>query len=335
MKYRIASNSHVSTYFRNTSVLTSSVGSSEQKKEGTWMNKMTGFMPKAVNLALTVSVMVGVSAFAANTAKDASSVGTAVAAASSNNVNLNDKKISKAEKVIDQKKAEASDKYADEQAKTINKNVPGADVDADDLKEADVKKHGGGFPNPVAWMLKPVTRLQEQSVRLEQEIMKLTGPIGALQPAMLHLDKRMESIEKEMGTTREEISSVRQTMGSISGDIKGMHGDLTELKEPIVQLKQPVIDLKDPVLKLAKPVLGVEARLNNLDNQLNQLKTLLAMILTAIFICAGTIAIGTPLAAIWVWRNRAKIMKMSPAEKAHEDRQLAAVGSQIGNDSTK
>ena len=292
------------------------------------MSILSGYMPWAVNLALTVTVMIGAPAFAANSKDAPEQKPDATVAAASTNVNLNDKKITKAEKAIDHKKAVASDKYADEQAKQINKNIPGAAVDPEDLKESEVKK-GGGFPNPVAWMLKPVTRLQEQSVRLEQEIMKLTGPIGALQPAMLNLDKRMESIEKEMGTTREEISSVRQTMGSISGDIKGMHGDLTDLKAPIVQLKQPVIDLKDPVLRLAKPVLGVESRLNNLDNQLNQLKTLLAMILTAIFICAGTIAIGTPLAAVWVWRNRAKIMKMSPAEKAHEDRQLAAAGSQM------
>jgi hypothetical protein len=276
---------------------------------------------------------------AADTTKAVSTVNT-----TSGEVDLNDSKVTAEEKKLDKKNAAKSDKYVNEQANVANK-VPGVHVDAKDLKETDVHK-SGGFPNPISWMLKPVTRLQEQSVRLEQEIMKLTGPIGSMQPAMLNLDKRMTSVEKQMGSMQGELHKVRGdmdgvtteiqgargSMGEIVTNIKGMRNDLGGIKGPISELREPVVALRGPVLGLAKPLQGVEARLNNLDSQLNQLKLLLSLVLTSIFAAAAIVAIGTPLAAIWVWRNRHKFINMTKAEQAHEDRQLEKVGASIGKE---
>jgi uncharacterized protein YoxC len=239
-------------------------------------------------------------------------------------VNLNDTKLTSAEKKLAEQKTVERDKYVNDQAQAINK-IPGEHVTAEDLKESDVHKKGG-FPNPLGWMLKPVTRLQEQSVKLEQEIMKLTGPIGSLQPSMLRLDKSMSSVQKQMGNMQGQINDVGSQMGSMQSDIRSMRQDLSQLKQPISDLRKPVMDLRDPVLALAKPVEGVEGRLVKVDAELSELKTLLALVLTAIFAAAVIIAIGTPIAAILVWRNRQKFVPATKPEEIHEEQKLAAAG---------
>jgi hypothetical protein len=266
-----------------------------------------------------------------------SASGLCDANSSDQQINLNDNKITAAERKLDQEKAKLSDKYAEEQAEQINK-IPGAHVQASDLKESEVHKKGG-FPNPLGWMLKPVTRLQEQSVRLQQEIMKLTGPIGTLQPAMLRLDKSMSSVQNQMSGMQGKIDNVNSSMSGMRGDIRGMQGDIRSMREdiaklqvPVAELKKPVMDLRDPVISLAKPVHGVEGRLDRLENQLSQLRQLLALILTAIFFAAGLVAFGTPIAAIMIWRNRNKIVPTSKPEDIQEEHKLAAAGSNMGQE---
>jgi len=245
-------------------------------------------------------------------------------------VNLNDNKLTSTEKKLSQAKAIESDKYVNEQAQAINK-IPGANVSPEDLKESEVHKKGG-FPNPLGWMLKPVTRLQEQSVKLEQEIMKLTGPIGSLQPSMLRLDKSMSSVQSQMGSMQGQITDVGSQMGSMQSDIRSMRQDLSQLKTPISDLKKPVMDLREPVLALAKPVEGVESRLVRLDRELADLKTLLTLILTSIFAAAAIIAVGTPVAAILVWRNRQKFVPATKPEEIHEENKLAAAGKMMNRE---
>lgn len=63
--------------------------------------------------------------------------------------------------------------------------------------------------------------------------------------------------------------------------------------------------------------------MSGLEDQLNDLRTLMSLVLTSIFICAGLIAIGTPVAAILIWRNRHKLL---PKPKPEEARQEASIG---------
>lgn len=205
-------------------------------------------------------------------------------------------------------KLQKSDQFAEEQAQAINR-IPGADIKADDLKETKVKKKGLNL-NPFSWLFRPITRLQEQSVRLEQQMMKLTGPIAALQPGMLRLEKRIVSVEGQTG-------KVQDQMALMQTDISAMRKELTEIKEPIMELKAPIEALHDPIKRIEKPITGV-------NKDLNELKALLSLVLTSIYIAAVVIAIGTPLAAILVWRNKHKIFK--PAKPDEDDEEEAVRG---------
>ncbi len=223
-----------------------------------------------------------------------------------------DNKITRAEKEHFNQVAQQSDQYTPKQAEVLNK-IPGVDITADDLKERDKK----GFPlNPVAWIFKPVIRLQEQSVKLEQQIMKLTGPIAALQPGMLHLEGRMTSMQGQLASLEEDTSGVQSQLVSIQKDIAAMHATLNEIKKPVTDLKGPIMSLRDPIMRIQEPITGV-------DKDLTDVKTLLSLVLTSIYAAAAIIAIGTPLAAILVWRNRQKLLPKPTEKQLLEEKKLA------------
>jgi len=216
----------------------------------------------------------------------------------------------------DDVKLQKSDQYAYQQAEAINR-IPGANVKAEDLKETTVKtKAKPGF-NPLGWLFRPITRLQEQSIRLEQQMMKLTGPIAALQPGMLRLEKRIVSVE---GQTRQ----VQNQMASMQTDISAMRSELGEIKKPIMELKEPIVALHGPLQKIEKPITGV-------NQDLNELKTLLSFILTSIYLAAAVIAFGTPIAAILIWRNKHKLLKPAKEDENDEEAAVAARPRKIDN----
>ena len=220
-------------------------------------------------------------------------------------------------KITDQEKQEynafvdQANQFADEQAATLNK-IPGVEVASSDLKE---KKKDGPSINPIKWIFGPVIRLQEQSVVLEQQIMKLTGPIAALQPAMLSLEHRMTSMQSQLGNLEKTTNSVEDELTGIRQDIASMHETLSEIKKPVTDIKGPIMSLRDPILNIEKPITGV-------DKDLQEVKTLLSLVLTAIFAASLIIAIGTPVAAILVWRNRQKLLPKPDEKQQHEEENI-------------
>lgn len=260
-----------------------------------------------------------------------------------------DNKITPVEKAKYKKAVEESNKQAEDQAKTIN-NIPGVYVKPDDLK-IPPKKHFS--LNPVDWLFKPITRLQNQSVRLEQQIMKLTGPIAALQPSMLRLEKRMNSVQKQMGdmqgqignlekrtntfqnqmiTVDQRMQSINKQMSAMQNDITAMRTSVDQIKGPIIELKDPIMGLREPLLRITDPVsaadkrlITVDARLRAVAQELTDLKVLIGLVLSAIFLAAVIIAIGTPIAAIIVWRNRSRILPKPDHEQEREENSLSGL----------
>ncbi len=211
-------------------------------------------------------------------------------------VNLNDSKVTKEEKKLDEAQTQKANRFARRQAEVINK-VPGVQVSTEDLKENPKKK--GISINPVRWVFGPVIKLQEQTVRLQQQMMKLTGPIAALQPAMLNLQQRVERMGGQMKAVQNELSDVKNQMHTISGrldqtvthmkgvdknignvskqmtsvqsslsgtyrelksmrpDLSNVRSDISKIREPITKIQEPLISMADPIHNLDKQVTGV------------------------------------------------------------------------------
>jgi prefoldin subunit 5 len=182
-------------------------------------------------------------------------------------------------------------KQATETANVVNQ-VPGVNVKKEDL-EPPTQPPIHGF-HPIKKLLQPVENLEGMSIKLEQQIMKLEGPIAALQPPMQSLQKQMITVDSQIGTMHGQLDSMQSQVQGVRSDLAGMKQEIKELKAPIVSLE--------------KPIAGVATPLEDLNNKLNY-------ILGAILIAALAIAVGTPLAAIVVYRNRRKLF---PGMSDHE-----------------
>lgn len=313
----------------------------ETRKEGVKISAASNFRTGSVTRTTTP----------ARQDPSAQSTPTPAPGSSEQAVDLNDGKITKEEERQYDQTVQKTDQFVEKQADVINK-IPGAQVDPDDLKAAPIEKKGFslGDLNPIKWIFSPVIKLQEQVIRLEQEVMKLTGPIAGLQPSMLKLNDKMEEVRGTMDETRKAMQSVQGSMGSVqqsmggvrtdmksmrselgnvgntmSGirrDLQVMRHDINSLKRPIVGLRQPIVALQEPLDNLSDPLSTVGARMRNLDKQLGELKALISLVLTAIFVAAALVAVGTPLAAIIVWRNKNKWLPKPKPDQLAEERSL-------------
>jgi hypothetical protein len=172
---------------------------------------------------------------------------------------------------------------AKETADVVNQ-VPGVKVKSADL-EPPTAPPIKGF-HPIKKLLRPVENLEGMTVKLEQQIMKLEGPIASLQPPMINLQKKMNKVDDHLGLMEGRLSGMSSQVNGVREDIANMRKDIQELKTPIQQLR-------GPIGSVAKPLEAVQ-------NQLS-------LILLAILVAAAAVAIGTPVAAVLMYKNRHKL----------------------------
>ena len=177
----------------------------------------------------------------------------------------------------------AKKKSASETANVVNQ-VPGVNVKKEDLEPPSTPPIKGF--HPIKKLLQPVENLEGMSIKLEQQIMKLEAPIAALQPPMLSLQKKMTGVDDQIGSMQSRLDSMESQVTGVRSDLAGMRKEISELKAPIVSLQ--------------KPIAGVATPLEDLNTKLNY-------ILMAIIAAAVAISLGTPFAAIMVYRNRRKL----------------------------
>ncbi|MBS1955244.1 MAG: hypothetical protein JST89_13745 [Cyanobacteria bacterium SZAS-4] len=170
-----------------------------------------------------------------------------------------------------------------------------------------------GF-HPIKKAIAPIIRLEKNSIALQKQISELTRPIENLSPVMLNLHKGMDSVNNRMSAMQTLLNTMSANVSHVStgmdhvgdkmeqvrSDIGGMRAQIGKLEIPIRELQKPLHELEEPLQNIAQP-------LRDLHDELNQLKALMAIILFAIVACATAIAVGTPVAAVLVYKNRAKI----------------------------
>jgi len=192
---------------------------------------------------------------------------------------------------IQQKKAQ-QEKTDNEMIDGVNQ-VPGVEVDKEVFKEK--KGFSVGDLNPLKWVFKPVTDMQEKVVHLEKQIMRLEGPIAGLQ--------------KPMVDVRGNMMEVQGQLHGVSGDMGSVERRLSHVEQQLDKMLPPIIELKKPVQDLAEPITGLREQLN--------------LILGAIVAVGVLICVGTPIAALFAYRYRFQIMKKlggeENAKKMEED----------------
>ncbi len=204
---------------------------------------------------------------------------------------VKDANISQAEKLNSSGITHEEKKQEAEEIANIVNQVPGVKVTAKDLEPPE-QPPIKGF-HPIKRLLRPVENLEGMSIKLEQQIMKLEGPIAALQPPMVNLQKKMNGVDSHLEDTNNTLGKMEYRLHSVEDQVKGARTDIDSVRQEINALKEPITGLRGPLGTIAKPLEAVQTQLN--------------LVLLAILFTAVVIAIGTPIAAIQVYRNRHKI----------------------------
>ncbi|HEY9757491.1 MAG TPA: hypothetical protein V6C97_20145 [Oculatellaceae cyanobacterium] len=178
------------------------------------------------------------------------------------------------------KPTEKQKKAAGDTAEVVNQ-IPGVKVNKEDLVPPSAQPIKGF--HPIKKLLRPVENLEGMSIKLEQQIMKLEGPIASLQPPMIKLQHKMDGVQGSIGNMHTQLDGMQGQLSGVRTDIAGMRKDIESLKTPIQHLEGPIANVSRPLEQL-------EVRLN--------------LILIAILVATVGIAIGTPIAAVWLYRNR-------------------------------
>ncbi len=236
------------------------------------------------------------------------------------------------QKNLDQKMIESSNQ------------LPGVNIQPDEFHEEE-KGFSVGDLNPFKWIFKPVTDMQKRVIHLEKQMMRLEGPIANLQKPMMGLREDMVSVQDKMKLMRGDMGQVRTKMDGLQGNLKGIGGQMTHVDSRIgsvqSQLKQirgPIVALRDPILDLQKPLSSVGGELQTLKSDLHELKDVVkltsTLILIAIISVGLIICVGTPIAALFAYRNRRWIMEKfgkvdsregaDPLEKQEDRKPLAS-----------
>jgi hypothetical protein len=184
-------------------------------------------------------------------------------------------------------------------AAVVNK-VPGVKVAPADLESqqsAPIK----GF-HPIKKMLQPIENLEGMSIKLEQQIVKLEGPISALNPPMVHLQTKMTSVNDTMGKMQTQLNGVDNQMHGVRSDLAKMRAEISDLKGPILAIQKPIANV-------SQPLQAVETQLN--------------MVLLAIVIAAIGIVVGTPMAAVVVYRYRDRLFPSKTVAGPPQEREKA------------
>ncbi|MBS1955487.1 MAG: hypothetical protein JST89_14990 [Cyanobacteria bacterium SZAS-4] len=202
-----------------------------------------------------------------------------------------------------------TDKMNKETAKAVNK-VPGVNIQASDLQPPAEDPPIKGF-HPIKKLLRPVIRLGKGSVEIQQSMMKLEGPIAGLQPSMSALDHKLTSVDHQMVHMQKQLTDMGGNVNHINSGIEKVGTRMDEVRQDISGMTQqvkglivPIRALQTPLHELMEPLRDVTKPMSQVHDQLAELHAMLHWVLVAIVVGVLAIVIGTPLAAIYVYRNR-------------------------------
>jgi hypothetical protein len=181
-------------------------------------------------------------------------------------------------------------------------SVDGVKLDVDSDKGFDL-----GDLNPFKWIFKPVTDTQKEVRRLGKQLTEMETPITDLQKPMVGLRQDMVNVHSQMGDIHTGINDVRHETANVDKSLAKVEHNLNRIYEPVVSLKEPIV-------AMAGPVNNVKGNINTIKSDLKGMKDVIGFTSTAILVAvigAGLLVVfGLPVAALLVWRNRSKFMRM-------------------------
>lgn len=208
--------------------------------------------------------------------------------------------------------------------------IPASAVSPDAAPVAEypvVKPKKKGFTlgdlNPLRWIFKPVTDMDQSLGELQGHVGRLEKPISDLPKPMENLREGLAPMSGQLDGMNENIRATHSDLKSINSGMKSVDSRLGHMQQQLRKIYKPIVELKDPVIELRKPLKIVEEKLKVLAVDLKDLKdvvqTMTVTIFFTIFLVGVFIIVGSPIAAIVAWGNRKWIMQKLGDVKEGED----------------
>jgi archaellum component FlaC len=189
-----------------------------------------------------------------------------------------------------------------------------------------IGKEMGSLKDPMVEVSKQVGEVRGQLRGVDRRMDKIETNISAVTQQLIPITAAIKMIYTKLPAIREQLNIVETHLEKIETPIALLPKPLIGIEQPIKNLESEVRALhsemsgiSEPLGEIQDPVGKMSQELNILHNDIAKLTHLLNLILTAIFAAALIIAVGTPLAAFALWRNkRRQITAMQAQEYSTE-----------------
>ncbi len=209
------------------------------------------------------------------------------------------------------------------------------EVDGVPLDKNASKPEKNGFSigdlNPLKYIFAPITDVQKEVKTLTKQITEIETPINELQEPMVGLREDMVNVSGQVGQIRTGITGVHKQMNGVDGKLERMEKKLEQIYEPIAELKDPVNGIAVPVNKLHGNITSIMSDMKGINQVVG---TTSGAIVLAVVAIGLLVVVGTPIAAMVVWKHRSMILsKLGGTEEDIAD--LQAASEKIGKAAEK
>jgi uncharacterized coiled-coil DUF342 family protein len=140
---------------------------------------------------------------------------------------------------------------------------------------------------------------------MRTDISEVRKDIGMIKNPIMRIQQPLESIAEPVKNLDQQLTGVHTELVDVHTELGGVHSELGAVRKPLTNIERPISDL--------------EREVRGLHKEIADLRYLLGLVLTAIFLSAVLTAIGTPIAAILIWRNRRNILPPPRPDQSSEE----------------
>lgn len=199
-----------------------------------------------------------------------------------------------------------------------------------------VDKMGGQLKHVQGDMQDVRSQMSAISDRLGETVTSMKG----VETRISTVSDQMSGVQHSIKGTYAQLKDMRPDLRQVRSDIGRIRGPITRLQEPLISMVEPIhnlnkqvtgvygeiSDIRAPLVNIEKPITSLDKQLTGLSNDISELRKLLSLVLTSIFAAAAIVAIGTPVAAIFIWRTKNKILPAPKPDENSED-EIALAGA--------
>jgi len=168
-----------------------------------------------------------------------------------------------------------------------------------------------GLRDKIGLVASKMTAVDMHIDKINGNVVSTGKSINGINSALTGVNSNLGSVRSDLQTmrgsmdgVRSDLENMRLAMTGVRSDLSGVRSDLAKVTNDLVAMRREVNELQGPISDLRTPISGVARPLEGVQVKLDRLTNLMATILAAIFVTSAIVAIGTPVAAVLLFKYR-------------------------------